>query len=239
MLKITRLRRRTLAAACMATVFVAVGGVSYQASASEVGAPAAKADAKSAAKAVAKAAKAAAKADGQSESESESESEYEYESKSKGRSEERTEERAVSAPDVPLAIKPPPGSRPIGAYLVQTGTQNYTCGDTGAYASSIPEAELIGTGGRIHHFGGPSWQSERDGSLVTATKVSDNGPRPGAVLELLLKVNSHAGYGILGNADYINRLYTSGGLAPAGPCTPKTTVAVPYKAVYVFWDAPA
>jgi hypothetical protein len=146
--------------------------------------------------------------------------------------------RAVDIPFIPKAIKPPAGSRPLGAYLVQTGTQNYTCGATGAYGASIPEAQLIGTGGRIHHFGGPSWQSERDGSLVTATKSAESA-RTGSIAELLLKVNSHTGHGIMDRADFINRLFTSGGLAPAGPCTPGATASVSYRAVYVFWDAPA
>jgi hypothetical protein len=146
--------------------------------------------------------------------------------------------RAVGIPFIPKAIQPPVGSRPLGAYLVQTGTQNYTCGATGAYGSSVPEAQLIGTGGRIHHFGGPSWQSERDGSLVTATKSAES-PRTGTIAELLLKVNSHSGHGIMDNADFINRLYTSGGVAPAGGCTPGTTASVAYNAIYVFWDAPA
>jgi hypothetical protein len=147
----------------------------------------------------------------------------------------------VSIPSViPGAIKPPAGSKPIGAYVVRTGTQNYTCNDAGTgYGTSTPEAELIGTGGRIHHFGGPSWQSERDGSLVTAIKVKDYSPLTSAIPELLLKVATHTGSGILTGADYINRLHTSGGLVPTGTCLAKSTVAVPYKAIYVFWDAPA
>src|SRR3954464_4343196 len=148
--------------------------------------------------------------------------------------------RAVSIPTIPDAIKPPPGSRPIGAYLVANGTQNYTCvvptgATTGAYTgASVPEAQLIGTGGKIHHFAGPSWQSERDGSLVTATKVAQN-DRPGTIPELLLQVSSHTGTGIMSKATYINRLLTSGGTAPAGACTDGSVTAVPYSAVYVFW----
>jgi hypothetical protein len=151
---------------------------------------------------------------------------------------------AVAAAVIPEAIKPPAGSRPIGAYVVVTGTQTYTCvvpagATTGAYTgSSVPEARLIGTRGRIHHFAGPSWQSERDGSLVTGRKVAES-PRTGTIPELLLQVVTHSGTGILDKADYISRLYTSGGLAPTGSCASGATAAVPYKAVYVFWDAPA
>jgi len=148
------------------------------------------------------------------------------------------EARAVSIPGIPADIKPPAGSRPIGAYIVVSGTQNYTCTAAGAYpAGSTPEAQLLGTGGRIHHFGGPSWQSVRDNSLVTATKVAAV-DRAGTIPELLLKVATHTGKGILDKADFINRLYTSGGVAPAGTCAAGTVAKVPYKAVYVFWDAP-
>jgi len=143
--------------------------------------------------------------------------------------------RAVSIPGIPDAIRPPAGSRPIGAYLVTTGVQKYAC-NSGTYAAaSVPEAELVGTGGRLHHFGGPSWESERDHSLVTAAKIAES-PRAGTIPELLLEVKTHSGAGILDRADLISRLFTSGGVAPAGTCT--TEAQVPYRAVYVFWDAP-
>jgi hypothetical protein len=186
-----RTRVRALAVTGMAAVTVAVGTVTYQASAAETAAPAS------------------------------------------------SDARAVAVPLIPEAIRPPKGSRPIGAYLVATGTQTYTCG----VAGSTPEAKLIGTGGLIHHFAGPdftrlgpSWQSIRDKSLVTATRTAFS-PRAGTIDELLLTVSSHSGHGILEKADFINRLLTSGGVAPA-VCPAGTTVSVPYKAVYVFWDDP-
>ncbi|MGW5582190.1 DUF3455 domain-containing protein [Micromonospora chokoriensis] len=55
--------------------------------------------------------------------------------------------------------------------------------------------------------------------------------------ELLLTVDTHTGAGILSNVASISRLLTSGGVAPAGPCTDGATAAVPYGAVYVFWAA--
>ncbi len=145
---------------------------------------------------------------------------------------------------IPEPIRPPDGSRPIGAYVVVKGTQNYTCSvpagaTTGTWPlTSTPEAQLLGTGGRIHHFAGPTWQSVRDSSLVTAKKLKDS-PREGAIAELLLQVTSHSGKGVLSKADWISRLFTSGGLAPTTGCTTGQTVAVPYKALYVFWDDPA
>jgi uncharacterized protein DUF3455 len=211
MLSTSRSRVRALAVFGMVAVGATIGTVTYQASAAEVSAPAAVgADAR------AGSVPAAVGADA----------------------------RAVSIPTIPAAIKPPAGSRPIGAYLVAKGTQNYTCAvpagaTVGAFPpASTPEAQLIGTGGRIHHFGGPSWQSERDGSLVTATKV-DQSLRTGTIPELLLKVATHTGTGILTKADYINRLYTSGGVAPTTPCAAGDVAKVSYQAVYVFWDDPA
>jgi hypothetical protein len=207
MLNTKRSRVRALAVAGMAVVAGGVAAVTYSASAAEVAAPAAPS--------AGFAAPAPAGPDA----------------------------RAVAIPGIPAAIQPPAGSKPIGAYIVAGGTQNYTCvvaagATTGGYtAASTPEAQLIGTGGRIHHFAGPSWQSLRDNSLVTGAKDAQS-DRAGAIPELLLHVTSHSGSGILSKADFINRLYTSGGLAPTGTCTSGQTVKVPYKAVYVFWDAP-
>jgi hypothetical protein len=139
----------------------------------------------------------------------------------------------------PPAIAPPKGSRPIGAWAVQNGTQTYTCRGGTFTGASVPEARLIGgPGGRLHHFAGPSWQSERDGSLVTAAKKAES-PRAGTIPELLLEVTGHSGpaTGILAKATHIQRLRTSGGIAPGGSCTDGSTTAVPYGALYVFWAA--
>ncbi|MCZ7377838.1 DUF3455 domain-containing protein [Micromonospora sp. WMMC250] len=142
----------------------------------------------------------------------------------------------ADSPRIAPEIRPPAGSRPVGAYLVLRGTQTYTCAGGVFTGASVPEAQLFGTGGRVHHFKGPSWQSARDGSLITAKKTAES-PRPGTIPELLLTVDTHSGTGILNDVAYISRLLTSGGVAPAGPCTDGVTAAVPYGAVYVFWTA--
>ncbi|GAA2572487.1 hypothetical protein GCM10010435_54000 [Winogradskya consettensis] len=141
---------------------------------------------------------------------------------------------SASASTAPVGINPPAGLRKIGTYKVVKGTQTYTCAAGSFAGASVPEAQLVGTGGWIHHFKGPSWQSARDSSLVTATKVAEK-PKTGTIAELLLQVNSHTGTGILSRAAYIQRLNTSGGAAPAGECTDGSTTAVAYNATYVFW----
>ncbi|MCM4076344.1 DUF3455 domain-containing protein [Paractinoplanes hotanensis] len=144
--------------------------------------------------------------------------------------------RAVSIPGIPAAIKPPKGAKPIGAYFVASGTQTYTCAGGIFTGASVPEAQLIGTGGRVHHFGGPSWQSTRDNSLVKAKKIGESA-RAGTIPELLLEVTEKSGSGVIGTSTHISRLLTSGGTAPAGACADGAKKAVKYGAVYVFWKA--
>jgi hypothetical protein len=133
-------------------------------------------------------------------------------------------------------VDPPAGLRRIGSFRVVKGTQTYTCTGGVFTGASVPEAKLAGPGGLIHHFKGPSWQSERDGSLVTAAKKGERA-RAGTIPELLLEVNSHSGpaNGLLAKATHIQRLNTSGGVAPAGACADGVTKAVRYGALYVFW----
>ena len=136
----------------------------------------------------------------------------------------------------PSPIDPPAGLRRIGDFRVVKGTQTYTCVGGVFIGPSVPEAKLAGPGGLLHHFKGPSWQSEHDGSLVTAVREKSR-DRAGAIPELLLRVDSHGGPadGLLAKAAYIQRLNTEGGLLPAGDCTDGATKAVSYDAVYVFW----
>jgi hypothetical protein len=132
-------------------------------------------------------------------------------------------------------IAPPAGLRIIGAFGVVSGTQTYTCAkNTVVGTASKPEAQLAGQRGRIHHFAGPTWQSVRDGSLVTATKKAES-PVAGSIPELLLEVNSHSGTGLLSKATNIQRLRTSGGAAPTTACTDGATATIPYHALYVIW----
>lgn len=137
---------------------------------------------------------------------------------------------------VPAVLNPPAGLHKIGTFAVTSGTQTYTCANGSFAGASVPEAQLAGPGGRIHHFGGPSWQSVSDKSLVTATKTAESAVA-GSIPQLLLTVNSHSGTtrGLLSKVQNIQRLNTSGGAAPTTACTDGQKVSVPYKANYVFW----
>ena len=136
---------------------------------------------------------------------------------------------------IPAAVRPPAGSRFVGYAKVTTGTQTYTCTGGVFTGASVPEANLSGSVGRIHHYKGPTWEQTRDGSIITAAKIGESAV-PGAIPQLLLEVNGHSGRtGVLTKVNYIQRLSTTGGTAPAGACTDGQTKAVKYGATYVFW----
>jgi hypothetical protein len=146
------------------------------------------------------------------------------------------ETRPKPGPVVPAELAPPAGLHRLGTFTVVKGTQTYTCAAGSFAGASVPEASLAGPLGRIHHFGGPSWQSVTDKSLVTATPTVKV-PVTGSIPQLLLTVATHTGTtrGLLSKVQAIQRLNTSGGAAPTTACTDGETVAVPYKANYVLW----
>ncbi|WP_305783645.1 DUF3455 domain-containing protein [Symbioplanes lichenis] len=141
--------------------------------------------------------------------------------------------QASAAESSPL--QPPAGLKILGQFVVGSGTQTYTCTGGTFTGSSVPEAQLFdGANRKIHHFGGPSWQSESDGSLITASPIA-NSPVPGAIPELLLEVKTHSGQGILSGVTHIQRMNTFGGVAPATACTDGEKTSVKYNANYIFW----
>ncbi|HEX8347742.1 MAG TPA: DUF3455 domain-containing protein [Actinoplanes sp.] len=129
-------------------------------------------------------------------------------------------------------LRPDGNTVSVGEARVTNGVQIYTCANGSFAGASVPEADLEGDLS-IHHFGGPSWQSNRDGSLLTAAKAEERAVG-GAIPELLLNVTSRSGEGELTRVSHIQRLGTSGGVAPAGQCTDGEKASVPYQATYVF-----
>jgi hypothetical protein len=150
---------------------------------------------------------------------------------------------ATSAQAAPATGPLPPGTPTPGqdyrvkfVYKVTEGVQVYTCEAAGTWsAASTPEATLRAYGHRppIHHFGGPRWQA-RDRSTVLGAVV-ERVPQAGTIPWLLLTTTVERDGRQLGDVTHISRVNTSGGVAPAGTCTPGATQAVPYGADYVFW----
>jgi hypothetical protein len=148
---------------------------------------------------------------------------------------------AAAAADVPAVLVPPAGNVQVSAFAA-AGVQVYQC-TAGAWVFIEPAASLAGWVRRPRgphaavHFRGPSWQSTVDGSLVEAAAVASS-PVAGSIPELLLQARRTRGDGAFGQVTYIQRLSTSGGVAPAGSCTDGATTGVPYRADYRFF-APA
>jgi hypothetical protein len=104
-------------------------------------------------------------------------------------------------------------------------------------ASLFAEENYFGEVGS--HYRGPTWES-KSGSKVLAARVPGTGctPDPSAIAWLLLQTTEAGGPGIFRRVTYIQRVNTTGGLAPS---VPGTTVGelreVSYTAEYYFYRA--
>jgi hypothetical protein len=143
-------------------------------------------------------------------------------------------------PVVPSKIQVPSGNR---VFLVghAVGVQIYLCNGA-AWSFVAPRADLFGDNGQlvVTHFGGPSWQA-KDGSTVVGTLVDRTTVDASAIPWLLLSASASPGShgGRLAHTTFIQRVATTGGLAPAAsecnPSTAGTQAEVPYTADYFFW----
>jgi hypothetical protein len=144
-------------------------------------------------------------------------------------------------PDVPSAIQVPSGNKP---FLVghATGVQIYSCTAGGTWsATSTPRATLVGDNGQFiaSHFAGPTWQA-KDGSRVVGAKDSGVTVAADAIPWLLLHAKSTSpgpDGDRLVTTTFVQRVNTTGGLAPTSGCTAGATTEVPYTADYFFWQA--
>jgi hypothetical protein len=143
------------------------------------------------------------------------------------------------AQDVPAKLAPPQEEPLVGKYAAK-GVQIYVCADKGGaseWSFKAPEAELVDPQGRpfAKHYAGPTWEAA-DGSKVTGKVLaSEPAPKAGAIPWLLLSAEP-SGSGVLAGARFVQRVNTSGGAGPTGPCpTPGTERRVAYTADYIFY----
>ena len=138
---------------------------------------------------------------------------------------------------VPPELAVPEGQRLVLA-TVGAGVQIYDCVN-GAWTFREPAANILRGVPVALHYAGPTWQSLVDGSKVTAAvQARLNAPRPDRDIPwLLLRATGNVGAGVFADVDFVQRLRTSGGVAPTGACDPavRASTAVPYTAVYNFW----
>jgi hypothetical protein len=123
------------------------------------------------------------------------------------------------------------------------GAQVYTCeASSGGFAwrFKAPDARLIDGSGKEfgHHFAGPTWQAQDGSTVVGEVLASNSAPQSGAIPWLLLRAKSHSGDGVFASVEFIARIQTTGGVAPASGCDSDHAgkeARVPYDAVYVFF----
>jgi len=170
----------------------------------------------------------------------------------------------VTPPPVPANIQVPAGNK---AFLKghAVGTQDYICLPSGsgfAWTFFGPQATLFNNDKQvITHFLSPNpiengtvraaWQHSQDTSIVWAqvkpgnSSSDSNFVAPGTIPWLLLQVvgaqDQPTGGHKLKATTFVQRLNTSGGVAPSTGCTLSTDVGkkalVPYKADYFFYQA--
>jgi hypothetical protein len=143
-------------------------------------------------------------------------------------------------PSVPAEIQVPAGQKVV-LDVVGKGVQIYDCDRTTlVWTFREPAAVLYGHRGRPVgiHFAGPTFESFDGSSVLGMLDGRADAPDPERDIPWLrLKAVSTQGDGVLAGVDFIQRLETRGGVAPAGACDPASdaTVAVPYRARYVFY----
>ena len=153
----------------------------------------------------------------------------------------------VVPPDVPASLRPPPGQSAFLEALAK-GVQIYECAakpdapSAFAWTFRAPEAALTDREGRPigKHYAGPTWESIDRSTVVGEVAARDPGPDGSAIPWLLLTAKATSGTGDFGGIKSIQRVRTTGGVAPARPCTSanaKQVVRVPYTATYYFYRA--
>jgi hypothetical protein len=155
-----------------------------------------------------------------------------------------------AAPEVDPSIAVPDGGGGVLIHASGDGTQDYVCkalaNDAGyAWTLVTPAATLSDCHGTVigHHFASeagaafPEWQTT-DGTYVVGSKHAPFDAGSASIPWLLLGAVDAGGSGTLSRTDYIQRLETDGGNAPATGCDGNNvggTVNVPYTAEYFFY----
>jgi hypothetical protein len=149
---------------------------------------------------------------------------------------------ADRGPVLPLplcqSIQAPEGSV-LAFHAFALGVQVYKWNGTswafvGPIANLYADAGFRGQVGT--HYGGPTWESN-GGAKAVGKRVDGTGctPDANAIPWLLLEVTSSEGFN---NPTFIQRVNTTGGIAPAAPGTFVGEVKeVPYTAEYFFYRA--
>jgi uncharacterized protein DUF3455 len=144
---------------------------------------------------------------------------------------------------VPDALQPP-ANEEVAMVLPATGVQVYECragtGASPAWAFVAPDAELFDRQGRRvgHHDAGPRWHLADGSVVVGAVKQRTDAPQAGAIPWLLLSARPEGPAGAADSVTHIQRIHTTGGIAPSGGCSAETvgrSARVAYTADYYLY----
>lgn len=147
------------------------------------------------------------------------------------------------SPELPLplceSVQVPAGNK-VAFHVYAAGVQVYKWNGTG-WEFVAPVATLsadANNSGEVGiHYSGPTWESN-SGSKVTSKRLAGCTPDSTAIPWLLLQTVSATGPGIFSSVTYIQRVNTTGGLAPDVPGSIVGELAqVPYTAEYFFYRA--
>jgi hypothetical protein len=151
----------------------------------------------------------------------------------------------ISPPEVPQALRPPAGQT-VYVEALASGVQIYECAPKADQPSAFewsfraPEAALADRAGRSigKHYAGPTWEASDGSTVVGEIKSRDPGPDKSAIPWLLLTAKSTGGSGLFSQTRSVQRVQTTGGIAPTQACSAdnaKQVARVPYTATYYFY----
>lgn len=132
----------------------------------------------------------------------------------------------------------PPAKSTLVAHYYATGVQIYRWSDT-AWTFVAPAAVLTSDAGGKRkvgtHYAGPTWKSVSGGKIVGAVTQRCT-PNATAIPWLSLTAAPGEGSGIFSRVTFIQRVHTTGGLAPSARGYLRgEVVRVPYSAEYFFY----
>jgi hypothetical protein len=136
----------------------------------------------------------------------------------------------------------PAANESLAMVVPAKGEQIYECRAAKAggleWAFVAPEAELFDRGGKRigRHYAGPHWEAADGSKVIASVKAREEAPSSRDIPWLLLSARSVGPQGAFSGVTSIQRVSTTGGIAPAAACAQAGTRArVPYTADYYFF----
>jgi Protein of unknown function (DUF3455) len=152
-----------------------------------------------------------------------------------------------SQASLPAAVQVPAGHK-VAMETVGAGDITYQCNPKKDMASQFewvfvgPDAKLNDRSGKQvgKYYGPPATWENMDGSKITGMQVAVAPSSVGNIPLQLVKANPAMGTGAMTGVTYIQRVATSGGVAPAMVCDASSAGSkqiVRYQADYIFYKA--